>query len=162
MLFEQLYEENYKIVYGYLYSLSKDKTVSEDLTSETFLKAFEKLSTFRGDSRISSWLCGIAKHEYQQYLRKQRKSEPLDDHADLPDPQRIEELVQDKTMAMTIHKLLHQLEEPYKEVFLLRVFAELSFKEIGCVLDKTEVWARVTYYRARLKLTERLGDTNEP
>ena len=138
MLFEELYEENYKIVYGYLFSLSKNKTISEDLTSETFLKAFAKISTFKGDSKISTWLCQIAKNEYLQYLRKQKKSEPIEEYTDI-----------------------HNLEEPYKEVFILKVFAELSYKDIACVLNKTETWARVTYYRARIKIIERLGDTNE-
>ena len=64
-------------------------------------------------------------------------------------------------MAITIHKLLHDLEEPYKEVFVLKVFAELSYKDIACIFEKTETWARVTYHRARLKIIERLGDKNE-
>ena len=175
MLFEELYEENYKIVYGYLFSLSKNETISEDLTSETFLKAFAKISTFKGDSKISTWLCQIAKNEYLQYLRKQKKSEPIEEYTDIEASERIEDIVQDKSMAITIHKLLHNLEEmaitihkllhnleePYKEVFILKVFAELSYKDIACVLNKTETWARVTYYRARIKIIERLGDTNE-
>ena len=161
VLFEELYEENYKIVYGYLFSLSKNKTISEDLTSETFLKAFAKISTFKGDSKISTWLCQIAKNEYLQYLRKQKKSEPIEEYTDIEAPERIEDIVQDKSITITIHKLLHNLEEPYKEVFILKVFAELSYKDIACVLNKTETWARVTYYRARIKIIERLGDTNE-
>lgn len=80
MLIEELYKENYKIVYGYLFSLSKNETISEDLTSETFLKAFAKISAFKGDSKISTWLCQIAKNEYLQYLRKQKKSEPIEEH----------------------------------------------------------------------------------
>ena len=161
MLFEELYKDNYKIVYGYLFSLSKNETISEDLTSETFLKAFAKISTFKGDSKISTWLCQIAKNEYLQYLRKQKKPEPIDDYNGLKAPDTIEDIVQDKSMAITIHKLLHDLEEPYKEVFILKVFAELSYKDIACVLDRTETWARVTYYRARIKIIERLGEKDE-
>ena len=161
MLFEELYEENYKIVYGYLFSLSKNETISEDLTSETFLKAFAKISSFKGNCKITTWLCQIAKNEYLQYPRKQKKSEPIEEHTDIEAPERIEEIVQDKSMAIIIHKLLHDLEEPYKEVFILKVFAELNYKDIACVLNKSETWARVTYYRARIKIIERLGDTNE-
>ena len=161
MLFEELYEENYKIVYGYLLSLSKNKTISEDLTSDTFLKAFEKISTFKGNSKISTWLCQIAKNEYLQYIRRNKRTESIEEYSDIPDVNRIEDIVQDKTMAITIHKLLHDLEEPYKEVFVLKVFAELSYKDIACIFEKTETWARVTYHRARLKIIERLGDKNE-
>ena len=161
MLFEELYEENYKIVYGYLLSLSKNKTISEDLTSDTFLKAFEKISTFEGNSKISTWLCQIAKNEYLQYIRRNKRTESIEEYPDIPDVNRIEDIVQDKTMAITIHKLLHDLEEPYKEVFVLKVFAELSYKDIACIFEKTETWARVTYHRAKLKIIERLGDKNE-
>ena len=161
MLFEELYEENYKIVYGYLLSLSKNETISEDLTSDTFLKAFEKISTFKGNSKTSTWLCQIAKNEYLQYLRKHKKTDSIEECSDIADTERIEDIVQDKTMAITIHKLLHELEEPYKEVFVLKVFAELGYKDIACIFEKTETWARVTYHRARLKIIERLGDKNE-
>lgn len=161
MLFEELYEENYKIVYGYLLSLSKNETISEDLTSDTFLKAFEKISTFKGNSKISTWLCQIAKNEYLQYLRKHKKTDSIEECFDIADTDRIEDIVLDKTMAITIHKLLHDLEEPYKEVFVLKVFAELDCKDIACIFEKTETWARVTYHRARLKIIERLGDKNE-
>ena len=161
MLFEELYEENYKIVYGYLLSLSKNETISEDLTSDTFLKAFEKISTFKGNSKISTWLCQIAKNEYLQYLRKHKKTDSIEECFDIADTDRIEDIVLDKTMAITIHKLLHDLEEPYKEVFVLKVFAELDCKDIACIFEKTETWARVTYHRARLKIIERLGNKNE-
>ena len=65
-----------------------------------------------------------------------------------------------KETTLNIHIILHDMEEPYKEVFELRVFGELSFAEIATVFRKTESWARVTYHRARLKLKERL-DSNE-
>ncbi len=161
MLFEELYEDNYRIVYGYIFSLTKNEALSEDLTSEVFLKAFEKISGFRGECKISTWLCRIAKNEYLQYLRKHKNTEPLETCTDLPDVHQFEEIIQDKSMAITIHKLLHDLEEPYKEVFILKVFAELSYKDIACVLNKTETWARVTYYRARIRIIERLGDKDE-
>ncbi len=160
MLFEKLYEDNYKIVYGYLFSLSKNETITEDLTSQTFLKAFSKISEFKGESKISTWLCQIAKNEYLQYLRRQ-KTEPIDEYTDILLTDQIEDIVQDKSISIVIHKILHDLEEPYKEVFILKVFAELSYKDIACILDKTETWARVTYYRARIKIIERLGGKNE-
>lgn len=161
MLYEELYEIYYKIVYGYLFSLSKNGAISEELTSETFLKAFDKLSTFKGDSKVSTWLCQIAKNEYLQYLRKEKRTVPIEGLTDIEAPDRIEDIVQDKAMAITIHKLLHDLEEPYKEVFILKVFAELSYKDIACVLERSETWARVTYYRAKIKIVERLGDNYE-
>jgi RNA polymerase sigma-70 factor (ECF subfamily) len=72
-----------------------------------------------------------------------------------PDPHPAAETqTEQKDTALRIHLLLHQMKEPYKEVFQLRVFGELSFKEIGMIFSKTENWARVTYHRAKLILQE--------
>jgi len=154
--FEELYKENYNIVYGFLFSLCKNPELSEELTAETFYKALKNYKAFKGKSKISTWLCSIARNEYYTYYKKHSRLKSLEETDSLPDPDTIEEMVQDKTLALKIHSLLHEMDDPYKEVFILRVFAELSFKEIGIIMKKTEAWARVTYYRAKIKLLERM------
>ncbi len=70
----------------------------------------------------------------------------------------VEDKVEDQDTALRIHLVLHELQEPYKEVFQLRVFGELPFSQIGMIFGKSENWARVTYHRARLKIKERMDD----
>ncbi len=72
----------------------------------------------------------------------------------LSDEKSPEEALANKEMALEIHQALHKLPQPYREVFWMRTFGELSFKEIGRILGKTESWARVTYHRARLMIKE--------
>lgn len=156
MTLEDLYTANFNIVYGYLFRLCGNQAVAEDLTSETFLKAFSKFDAFRGDCKVSTWLCRIAKNEYLHYRRRHQRQVPLDAAA-LPDEAFFEEAVADRDTAVYLHKLLRTLEEPYKEVFILKVFAELSYREIAAVTEQSETWARVTYYRAKNKLRERMG-----
>ena len=108
----------------------------------------------------TTWLCAIAKNEYLKYLRKQKKIDGFD-NAEIADISNLEEKLSDKDTALRIHKYLHILDEPYREVFILKVFAELSYKEIAEIFSKKETWVRVTYYRAKVRLLERLGDDNE-
>ncbi len=160
MPFEKLYKENYNIVYGFLFNLCKNESITEELTAATFFKAFSKFTSFNGKCKISTWLCKIAENEYFQYCRKHKRLNGFNELSDIPDEVYIEEAFQDKATAIEIHKLLHELEEPYKEVFILRVFAELKFSDIAAIIGKTEVWARVTYHRARKKLLEKMEDKN--
>lgn len=85
----------------------------------------------------------------------------MDGFENLPDDSSIADIIQDKSMVIEIHKLLHNLAEPYREVFILRVFAELSFRDISEIMEKTETWARVTYYRAKVSILEGLGEKND-
>lgn len=70
----------------------------------------------------------------------------------------ISEKAEDSEATFRIHRILHQMAEPYKEVFQLRVFGELSFLKIGQIFGKSESWARVTYYRAKNKIKDRLEE----
>lgn len=161
--FEKLYSTYFLDVFLYIKRLSHDKHLAEDITSEAFFKAMQSLDTFRGDCDVRVWLCQIAKNCYYSYLRKHHRLTELNDleHQDLEaHPVSMEELLINKSQAMEIHTLLHQLPEPYKEVFMLRVFGELSFKQIGRLFQKTENWACVTYHRARVKIKERLEERN--
>ena len=150
---EKIYREYFTIVYRYTLSISRDVHLAEELTQETFVKAFQKLKSFRGDSDISVWLCQIAKNEFLQHIRKQKKKSALqtitEDIEDGPE----QELTK-KEMRFRIQQILHDMEEPYKEVFYMRTYGEMSFKDIGKLFEKQETWARVTYYRARKKIME--------
>ena len=79
-----------------------------------------------------------------------------------PDPRvSVEDHLADTEQAMAVHRILHDMKEPQKEVFSLRVFGELSFRQIGDLFGKTESWARVTYHRAKLSIIEALQEESK-
>jgi RNA polymerase sigma-70 factor (ECF subfamily) len=154
--FEVLYSEYFKDVYRYVLCLSKNESIAEDITQETFFKALKNIGSFKGNCKMSVWLCQIAKNSYFSYLKKdQNNFERVEDIVDVLGID-FEQILVDDESAFEIHKLLHNLEEPYKEVFTLRFFGDLSFLKIAELFGKTESWARVTYHRARIKLKEKL------
>lgn len=152
--YDEIYQKYAREVYLYLLKLSKNPTVAEDLMQTTFLKAVEKQHTFKGNSKISTWLCAIAKNEYLNEWRKKENQNLSLEVAKEYMGQSFEEKLADKEFGQKIHKILHNMKEPYKEVFTLRVFGELSFNEIGELFDKTDLWARVTYRRAKEKIVD--------
>ena len=151
-----LLETNYTLVYRYTLSLCKDENLAQDITQETFLKALKSKEKFSGNSKESTWLCAIAKNIWLDYLKKQGRLCEFDDSHLSENSFSIEESIADTDTAMRIHMVLHTLSEPYKEVFSLRVFGQLSFKSISEIFQKTESWARVTYHRAKKIITEKL------
>ena len=154
---DKMYEIYYMRVFSYAMTLARDKLQAEEITQETFFRAFSKRSSFRGDSDELTWLCAIARNYYLDETKKQNRHEPIPE--DLHDTGKgLEQAAMDRDTSFRIHMALHDLEEPYRETFELRVFGELSFREIGMIFGKTESWARVTYHRARLKLQERMCD----
>lgn len=156
MELEEIYALYFKDVYYFVYSLTKDKHLAEDITSETFLKAMNSLDSFKGESDIHVWLFQIAKYTYYSHLRKSKKETGLDSIGEIEAETDIEKIVASKEEAMNVHKVLHQLSEPYKEVFTLRLFGELSFKQIADLFGKTDNWACVTFYRAKIKIREEM------
>ena len=159
--FEKIYIRYFNDVFLFLKKLSKDESIAEEITSETFFRAMRSIDNFRGETDVRVWLCQIAKNCYFSYLKKQHRVENIDD-IDLPDNQdTIEEQISKQYDAMQIHLLLHNLAEPYKEVFMLRVFGELSFKQIADIFQKTDNWACVTYHRARNKIVTQMEEKDE-
>mgnify|MGYP003281754522 FL=1 len=159
MNIEELYRTYFDIVYRYIRSISQDGSLAEEVTQETFFKALEKIDQFRGDCDVRVWLCQIAKNTLYDHLKKQKKQLLGDEKlekAESAGGELLEEKLAQRSQAMEIHKVLHRLSEPYKEVFSLRIFGELTFREIGMLFGKSENWARVTYYRARVKIGEEL------
>ena len=155
--YEKLYKTHYMRVFSYVMTISGDQTTAEEITQETFFRAFSKRSEFRGEANEATWLCAIAKNLFLDEKRRQGKLDAMPE--DIRDPGKsIEQTAVDKDSSFRIHLALHAREEPYREIFELRVFGELSFREIGVIFHKTENWARVTYHRARLKLQERMEE----
>ena len=151
--FTDVYNKYFRDVYCYALALTKNESLAEELTQETFFKALKSIEQFDGRCRLYVWLCQIAKNTYFTMHRKEiRQQQELE----LQDSFSFEDKLLNKETAFDIHKALHRLEEPYKEVFSLRTFGELSFRQIGQLFGKTESWARVTYHRAKLKIREEL------
>lgn len=156
--FEKLYREYFQYVHFYLLRLCGDRELAEELTQETFFAALKSKEHFRYDSEVRTWLCKIGKNKYFEKLRKEKKLDLGDFDGERADNFDLQASLVDKEDALTIHRILHQLPEPYKEVFSLRTFGELSFGEIGRIFGKSDGWARVTYGRAKLKIIEKMKE----
>ena len=164
MNIEELYRTYFDIVYRYIRSISQDGSLAEEVTQETFFKALKKADQFRGDCDVRVWLCQIAKNTLYDHLKKQKKQLLGDEKlekAESAGGELLEEKLAQRSQAMEIHKVLHRLSEPYKEVFSLRVFGELSFGTISSLFGKSESWARVTYHRACKKIREELSHEDQ-
>lgn len=155
--FENLYEEYYPQVYGYLLKLCKNEGIAEEITQDTFFVILKNIDYYRGDCKFSVWACQIARNSYFSYLKKNKKITdfPLETLSDYKTGN-FDEMMANKDIALKIHDILHFIDEPYKEVFWMRVFGELTFAEIARVHGKSECWARVTYHRAKFKIKEAL------
>ena len=155
--YEQLYNACYMRVFSYAMTLAADRSLAEELAQETFFRALTRPGSFRGQSDEVTWLCAIAKNLFADEMRRRGRTGPIPE--DLSENDRgMEQALTDRDDSFRIHLALHALEEPYREVFELRVFGELSFRQIGRIFSKTENWARVTYHRARIKLRERMEE----
>ena len=152
---EKMYEAYYMRVYSYVVTISGSRELAEEITQETFCRAMTKSASFRREADEVTWLCTIAKNLFYDEKRRQKKTGPIPEDVEA-DGKSIEQIAADKDSSFRVHLALHALEEPYREIFELRVFGELGFKDIGTIFGKTENWARVTYHRARLKLQERM------
>lgn len=157
--FEEIYEEYFSDVYKYLRGITANEHLAEELTSDTFFKAMKSIDSFRGDCDVRVWLCQIAKNTYFSYFKKQKNVESLEDNESIAMQQDdIENMLVDKQLAFKIHQKLHEMKDPYKEVFSLRVFGELSFKQIAELFGKSEHWACVTFHRAKEMIRGGMND----
>ena len=162
---DNLYQEYAKMIYRFIYLKCNDTDLAEDIVQTTFLKAILQINSFKNQSKISTWLCEIAKNEYLNYCRKYNRQQSYDEYLKNSEKQMHEESYIHDTMlekvilseqAEIIREILNTLNEPYKEVFMLRIYGEYSFREIANVFKKNDTWARVTYYRARKKILDTL------
>ena len=151
---EDIYNQYFTDVYKYALFLCRNEAVAEDVTQETFFKALKCIDSFNGKCKLSVWLCQIAKNTYFSYCEREKRYSSGCVAEATPDGDDFTRTLINNESAFLIHKLLHRLDEPYKEVFMLRLFGELPFLQIGALFGKTESWARVTYHRAKLRLKE--------
>ena len=162
--FEQIYNTYFNDVYLYILRLSSNEHIAEEITSETFFKAIKSIDGFREDCDVRVWLCQIAKNCYYSYIKRSKRTEQIDedDLSEIPDlAPSIADIYAKRDENERIQRVLHGVSEPYKEVFMWRVYAELSFKQIAQIFGKTENWACVTYHRARKMIKERLEENEK-
>lgn len=171
MTFEELYMLYFKDIYLFILAMSGDPDIAEEITQETFFKALKSIDSFHGTCSVKTWLCQIGKNTYLSHLKREKRfsketpenlsghSSPDSSEAELSQSaDSAEAIYLKKNSALSIYKVLHCLDEPYKEVFTLRALGDLSFQEIGEIFDRKEGWARVTYHRARQKLQKLLKE----
>lgn len=156
---EQIYNEYFKMVYKYLICLTHNKEIAEDLAQETFCKAIKNINHFRGKCKISVWLCEIAKNLWFNELRKNKRISSLDIEEAIDVLYNIEEEFLMKQDLEQVYHKIQKLDETVREIFYMKLFSNLTFKQIGEIKGKSEVWARVNFYRGKQKLKE--VDENE-
>ena len=155
--FEMVFRENNQFVFRFLMKLCGDVSLAEELAQETFFRAYMNLSALRNEEKVAVWLCQIAKNTYFAWFNEQKRKQPISQPISANSTPDLAELFEEKELAGRAFSVLHALEEPYKEVFMLSVFGGLSLKDISAMFGKSESWARVTYYRAKQKIMEGLG-----
>lgn len=154
---EEVYRQYANTVYGYLLSLTRNPDVAEELTQETFFQAIRTSDRFDGSSKVSTWLCAIAKRAYLTYSRKHPKLAQIDEESVGAESSAELAAIRNEER-LELLKKLHALDEPYREVLYLRLFGGLPFRDIGAVHGRTENWARVTFYRGKEKLRKELNE----
>lgn len=158
-MIEELYNNYFHDIFLYLRSITKSEQLAEELTQETFFKAMRSLDKFKEDCDVRTWLCQIAKNSYYSYCRKNKRMSYEEIPGSTEDSSiSIELSLENSETSAWIHKILHNMSKPYKEVFTLRVFGELSYKQIAQLFGKTDNWAAVTFHRAKLKIIDELEE----
>lgn len=153
--FEDIYIKYYESIYRYLLSMTKNADVAEEITQETFYKAFKNIDKYDANYKMFTWLCNIAKNSFYSLYQRSKKTSLISEDIVDRESDIIDHIITSETN-VDLLKIIHNLEEPYKEVFTLRVYGNLSFATIGNIFGKTESWARVTYYRSKLKIREKI------
>lgn len=153
--FNEIYHMHFKDVYRYILAISKDSTIAEEITQDTFFKALKSVNNFKGKCSVKGWLCQIAKNSYYTYLKKRKNLYNLDEVNLCTDEHLDEEIIRQENL-LEINREINNLDNPYKDVFYLRTYGNLSFAEIGEAYEKSEAWARVTYHRAKLKIRSKV------
>lgn len=154
--FENIFRENSGFIYKYLLKLCRNKSLAEELTQETFFRAYMNISKVKNNDKIPLWLCQIAKNCYFSWYNQNKRLLPMEEARNMADTGDFEELFSENELTEEAFRRLHELEEPYKEVFMLRVLGQVSLKDISKIFGKSESWARVTFYRGKQKLIEKL------
>lgn len=152
--YDKVFRENQGFIYRYLMKLCGNESLAEELTQETFFRAYMNLTGLRNEEKVSVWLCQIAKNTYFAWFNEQKRLQPLEDAVIPEQTPDIAEIFTRQQLQEQAYVCLHAMDEPYKEVFMLCVFGGLSLKQISALFGKSESWARVTFYRAKQKMME--------
>lgn len=163
MNFEEIYQLYFKDVYLFVLAMSGDANIAEEITQETFFKVLKNIERFEGRCSVKTWLCQIGRNTYLSYQKKQKHFVMQPDNRGKIESASIQENDVEanyihRDEARTIYKVLQKLDEPYKEVFTLRILGDLSYTEIGEIFGRKEGWARMTYHRAKLKIKEMIKE----
>ena len=150
----KIYDEEFMTVYKYLICLTHNKETAEDLTQETFYKAIINIKKFRGDCKMSTWLCQIAKNLWIDELKKKKINIVDVDFAELQYQYSVEGDVENKEKIKLLNEKLAKFSDDIKKLFYLKICGNMTFKEIASIMKKSEVWLRVNFYRVREKLKE--------
>ena len=159
---ESVYRENFNIVYKYLFCLTHSNDIAEELTQETFCIAVKYINSFKGNCKISVWLCQIAKHLWLKEMMRKKKEKSrvnIETIENIENVEEIEDIAFKNSEKCELYKKIEKLDEKTRKVIYLRIKGDLSFKEIGNLMKKNENWARVIFYRGKQKLKE--VDENE-
>lgn len=148
---EEIYEKYASKIYKYIYSLCRDHDIAEEILQDTFYNAIKNAENFKGNSSMYTWLCSIAKNNWKNYLIRKNKIEFITLEENVLDNQSFES-IDNRQDLLHIYEAMHKLEATTKEIVLLRLHSNLSFKEIGTLFGKSEQWARTNFYRGRLKI----------
>ena len=165
--FEALYRDYFPRIYAFLFKLTENRDLAEELTQETFYQAFIAFYRFRGDSDVFTWLASIAKHTYYRWLRKNKRQidsvdpEALIEAYSESASEHTEDTVERRMAAERVRHALAQLPKKYRDVTILRVYADMSFAQIGDALQISENSARVIFFRAKKMMMEAIQDEYE-
>jgi len=164
---KEIYEKYSKLVYNYLYKITNNKELSEDLMQETFYSAIKNINSFNNKCKISTWLCQIAKNKYMNEIRKQNVLVSMEEYSfDYfniyinNETNNIEQNLIKNEEKELLYKNLNKLDDTIRELFFLKIKLNFTFKEIAIILGKTEEWARVNFYRTKIKIKEELKNEN--
>lgn len=158
---DEIYQKNAAMIYRYLCGLTCDSQLAEELTQETFFQAIKGIEGFRGDCKISVWLCQIAKNLWYKELKKRSRHGTVELDDTMPSSENVERLCLNNLEKVEIFRLMHSLDDITREVMYLRLVGELQFSEIADIMGKTENWARVTYYRGKQKIMKGMKEWTE-
>ncbi|WP_204437416.1 sigma-70 family RNA polymerase sigma factor [Amphibacillus cookii] len=156
-----MYQKYFKEVYLFIKSLSHDESIAEEMTQDTFFKALKAIEKFDGSRDIRAWLFTIARNTYFSHYKRNKRQIDIDSLGESCMGVQIVNHLMNEEDAFIVHQFLHSMTDPYKEVFSLRTFGELSFEKIGRLFGKSAGWARVTYYRARKQIIEYMEEKND-
>lgn len=161
---EEMYEKYSKIIYRYIFCLTKNHELSEEIVQDTFLVAIKNIDKFEGNSKLSTWLCAIAKNIYYKKLKKDKKNTNIsieEINNELISESFIEDIICEKENKLEIIKNIQELDNETRNVMYLRIYAELNYEEIAEVLGKNSSWARVVFFRGKEKLLKKEKNKNE-